>query len=245
MHDIKKRLVRFFVGDAFLKNLIFLFDLCLTCLFIICIAILWRGHLYIDYEIKIIKLIHLRDMYKWIYIIAPLFVWRLRVRISLLKKRDVTLYHILAQMAIVKYIKIFLYIFVHLCLFYIFIKLYADFKYWAVKMEDLEFEYATTVFYVKRAKLETLELFKLLQHLKYLEALDREISVHLYVASHRFFFFFCVLIWRVLKFIELYLEYIINKYKYQYPRIKSFLVILLILYTCFLNVICLWMYLSI
>jgi hypothetical protein len=242
MHDIKKRLLRFFVGDAFLKNLIFLFDLCLTCLFIICIAILWRGHLYIDYEIKIFKLFPLMDMYQWIYIIAPLFVWRLRVRISLLKKRDVTLYHILAQMAIVKYIQIFLYIFVHLCLFYIFIKLYADFKYWAVKMNDLEFEYATTVFRVKRTNPELLELFKLLQHLKYLEALDREISVHLYVAFHRFFFFFCVLIWRVLKLIELYLEYIINKYKYQYPRIKYFLYILL---TCFFYFICLWMYISI
>ena len=111
-----------------------------------------------------------------------------------------------------------------------------------VKMEDLEFEYATTVFYVKRAKLETLELFKLLQHLKYLEALDREISVHLYVAFHRFFFFFCVLIWRILKLIELYLEYIINKYKYQFPRIKYFLYILL---TCFFYFICLWMYISI
>jgi hypothetical protein len=242
MHNIKKILKRVFVWNAFFKNLIFLFDLCLTCLFIICIAILWRGHLYIDYEIKIFKLIPLRDMYQWIYIIAPLFVWRLRVRISLLKKRYVTLYHILAQMAIVKYIKIFLYIFVHLCFFYILIKLYADFTYWAVKMEDLEFEYATTVFYVKRAKLETLELFKLLQHLKYLEALDREISVHLYVASHRFLFFFCVLILRVLKLIGLYLEYIINKYKYKYPRIKYFLVIL---YTCFLNFICLLMYLSI
>lgn len=238
MHNIKKRLRRVFVWDAFFKNLIFLFDLCLTCLFIICIAILWRGHLYIDYEIKIFQFIPLMDMYQWIYIIAPLFVWRLRVRISLLKKRDVTLYHILAQMAIVKYIQIFLYIFVHLCLFYIFIKLYADFKYWAVKMNDLEFEYATTVFHVKRANLEPLELFKLLQHLKYLEALDREISVHLYVAFHRFFFFFCVLIWRINKLIELYLEYIINKYKYQYPRIKYFLFILL---TFIVHFIILWM----
>lgn len=238
MHNIKKRLRRVFVWDAFFKNLIFLFDLCLTCLFIICIAILWRGHLYIDYEIKIFQFIPLMDMYQWIYIIAPLFVWRLRVRISLLKKRDVTLYHILAQMAIVKYIQIFLYIFVHLCLFYIFIKLYADFKYWAVKMNDLEFEYATTVFHVKRANLEPLELFKLLQHLKYLEALDREISVHLYVAFHRFFFFFCVLIWRINKLIELYLEYIINKYKYQYPRIKYFLFILL---TFIVPFIILWM----
>lgn len=238
MHNIKKRLRRVFVWDAFFKNLIFLFDLCLTCLFIICIAILWRGHLYIDYEIKIFQFIPLMDMYQWIYIIAPLFVWRLRVRISLLKKRDVTLYHILAQMAIVKYIQIFLYIFVHLCLFYIFIKLYADFKYWAVKMNDLEFEYATTVFHVKRANLEPLELFKLLQHLKYLEALDREISVHLYVAFHRFFFFFCVLIWRIIKLIELYLEYIINKYKYQYPRIKYFLFILL---TFIVPFIILWM----
>lgn len=233
MHDIKKRLFRF---DAFFKNLIFLFDLCLTCLFIICIAFLWRGHLYIDYEIKIFKLIPLMDMYLWIYIIAPLFVWRLRVRISLLKK--LTLYHILAQMAIVKYIQIFLYIFVHLCLFYICIKLYAEFKYWAVMMNDLEFKYATTVFYVKRTNPEPLELFKLLQHLKYLEALDREISVYLSVALNRFFFFFCVLIWRVFKLIELYLEYIINKYKYQYPRIKYFLSILFIFIVYF---ICLWM----
>ena len=178
------------MGDAFLKNLIFLFDLCLTCLFIICIAILWRGHLYIDYEIKILKLIPLRDMYRVDIYYRTSFCMEAASTYILLKKRDVTLYHILAQMAIVKYIQIFLYIFVHLCLLYIFIKLYADFTYWAVKMEDLEFEYATTVFYVKRAKLETLELFKLLQHLKYLEALDREISVHLYVASHRFFFFF-------------------------------------------------------
>jgi hypothetical protein len=240
MHNIKKKLRRVFVWDAFFKNLIFLFDLCLTCLFIICIAILWRGHLYIDYEIKIFQFIPLMDMYQWIYIIAPLFVWRLRVRISLLKKRDLTLYHILAQMemAIVVYIQIFLYIFVHLCLFYICIKLYADFKYWAVKMNDLEFEYATTVFHVKRANLEPLELFKLLQHLKYLEALDREFSVHLYVALHRFLFFFFVLIWRIIKLIELYLEYIINKYKYQYPRIKYFLFILL---TFIVHFIILWM----
>ena len=238
MHDIKKRLVRFFVGDAFLKNLIFLFDLCLTCLFIICIAILWRGHLYIDYEIKIFKLIPLMDMYQWIYIIAPLFVWRLRVRISLLKKRVVTLYHILAPMAIVKYIQIFLYIFVHLCLFYICIKLYAEFKYWDVMMNDLEFKYATAVFYVKRTNPEPLELFKLLQHLKYLEALDREISVHLYIAFNRYFFFLCVLIWRIIKLIELYLEYIINKYKYKYPRIKYFL---FILFTIFSYFFFLWM----
>lgn len=238
MHNIKKRLLRIFVWDAFFKNLIFLFDLCLTCLFIICIAILWRGHLYIDYEIKIFKLIPLMDMYQWIYIIAPLFVWRLRVRISLLKKRVVTLYHILAPMAIVKYIQIFLYIFVHLCLFYICIKLYAEFKYWAVMMNDLEFKYATAVFYVKRTNPEPLELFKLLQHLKYLEALDREISVYLSVALNRFFFFFCVLIWRIIKLIELYLEYIINKYKYQYPRIKYFLSILFIFIVYF---ICLWM----
>ena len=236
MHNIKKRLLRIFVWDAFFKNLIFLFDLCLTCLFIICIAILWRGHLYIDYEIKIFKLIPLMDMYQWIYIIAPLFVWRLRVRISLLKK--LTLYHILAQMAIVKYIQIFLYIFVHLCLFYICIKLYAEFKYWAVMMNDLEFKYATTVFYVKRTNPEPLELFKLLQHLKYLEALDREISVYLSVALNRFFFFFCVLIWRVHKLIELYLEYIINKYKYKYPRIKYFL---FILFTIFSYFFFLWM----
>lgn len=238
MHNIKKRLLRIFVWDAFFKNLIFLFDLCLTCLFIIGIAILWRGHLYIDYEIKIFKIIPLMDMYKWIYIIAPLFVWRLRVRISLLKKRVVTLYHILAPMAIVKYIQIFLYIFVHLCLFYICIKLYAEFKYWDDMMNDLEFKYATAVFYVKRTNPEPLELFKLLQHLKYLEALDREISVHLYIAFNRYFFFLCVLIWRIIKLIELYLEYIINKYKYKYPRIKYFL---FILFTIFSYFFFLWM----
>lgn len=238
MHNIKKRLLRIFVWDAFFKNLIFLFDLCLTCLFIIGIAILWRGHLYIDYEIKIFKIIPLMDMYKWIYIIAPLFVWRLRVRISLLKKRVVTLYHILAPMAIVIYIQIFLYIFVHLCLFYICIKLYAEFKYWDDMMNDLEFKYATAVFYVKRTNPEPLELFKLLQHLKYLEALDREISVHLYIAFNRYFFFLCVLIWRIIKLIELYLEYIINKYKYKYPRIKYFL---FILFTIFSYFFFLWM----
>ena len=84
--------------NAFFKNLIFFYLICVSPVYIIiCIAILWRGHLYIDYEIKILKLIPLRDMYQWIYIIAPLCMEAASTYISV-EKRDVTLYHILAQM---------------------------------------------------------------------------------------------------------------------------------------------------
>src|SRR5690606_4909865 len=173
--------------------LMLLFDLMLTLMFILCMLTLFIGHLYIKEGIKFFNLIPLINLYDLVFIVAPLFVWRLHFRREKIMKRlkHNKYYHKLASMRVLKVLTICIFIYLHLMLFKIGFRLYDDVIYMYTGYVESVAQYLHGLFRATNTKDISLE------ELKMLKEVYKTQSLILFISLKRFLFFVCVILWRI------------------------------------------------
>jgi hypothetical protein len=171
--------------------LMLLFDLMLTLMFILCMLTLFIGHLYIKEGIKFFNLIPLINLYDFVFIVAPLFVWRLHVRSEKVLKlfNQSKYYH--KSMRVLKVITICIFIYLHLMLFKIGFRLYDDVIYMYTGYVESVAQYLHGLFRATNTKDISLEELKMLKEVYKTQRLI------LFISLKRFIFFFCVILWRI------------------------------------------------
>lgn len=171
--------------------LMLLFDLMLTLMFILCMLTLFIGHLYIKEGIKFFNLIPLINLYDFVFIVAPLFVWRLHVRSEKVLKlfNQSKYYH--KSMRVLKVITICIFIYLHLMLFKIGFRLYDDVIYMYTGYVESVAQYLHGLFRATNTKDISLE------ELKMLKEVYKTQSLILFISLKRFLFFLCVILWRI------------------------------------------------